>query len=43
MKKNDSQKRDIMKKYIQKVELVGDRKQFELYLTLNFPIIEDRL
>ena len=43
MKKNDSQKRDIMKKYIEKVELVGDRKQFELYLTLNIPIIEDRL
>ena len=41
--KTDKQKKEILQKYIKRVELIGSKSDFDLSLTLNIPIIDDKI
>ena len=41
--KTDKQKKEILQKYIKRVELIGSKSDFDLTLTLNIPIIDDKI
>ena len=43
MSKTDKQKKVIMRQYISRVELIGRKVDFDLSLTLNIPIIDDKI